>query len=98
MKGVFCMIPKKGVKLKRAVRPLRVTPRYFATNASSPDLQTAMNGAAFAMIEQIAERKKMPAIDAYSLMSLTMDSRSGDIAESKKTVRCLVPKNLWTAL
>lgn len=96
MKGVFCMIPKKGVKLKRAVRPLGETPRYFATSASSPDLQTAMNEAAFAMIEQIADRKKMSAIDAYSLMSLTMDSRLGDIADSKKTVHCLVPKNLWT--
>jgi acetamidase/formamidase len=95
MKGVFCMIPKKGVKLKRAVRPLRETPLYFATSASSPDLQTAMNEAAFAMIEQIAERKKMSTIDAYSLMSLTMDSRLGDIADSKKSVHCLVPKNLW---
>jgi len=97
MKGVFCMIPKKGVKLKRAVRPLRETPRYFATCTSSPDLQTAMNEAAFAMIEQIAERKKMSVLDAYSLMSLTMDSRLGDIADSKKSVHCLVPKNLWTA-
>ena len=96
MKGVFCMIPKKGVKLKRAVRPLKETPHYFATSASSPDLQTAMNEASFAMIEQIAERKNMSTIDAYSLMSLTMDSRLGDIAESKKTVHCLVPKNLWT--
>lgn len=96
MKGVFCMIPKKGVKLKRAVRPLRETPRYFATSASSPDLQTAMNEAAFAMIEQIAERKGLSKIDAYSLMSLTMDSRLGDIADSRKSVHCLVPKNLWT--
>jgi acetamidase/formamidase len=97
VKGVFCMIPKKGVKLKRAVRPVKETPLYFATSASSPDLQTAMNEAAFAMIEQIAARKKMSALDAYSLMSLTMDSRLGDIAESKKSVHCLVPKNLWTS-
>ena len=96
MKGVFCMIPKKGVKLKRAVRPLRETPHYFSTSASSPDLQAAMNEAAFAMIEQIAERKNMSILDAYSLMSLTMDSRLGDIAETQKTVHCLVPKNLWT--
>jgi acetamidase/formamidase len=34
-------------------------------------------------------------MDAYSLMSLTMDSRLGDISESRKTVHCLVPKNLW---
>ncbi len=95
MKGVFCMIPKTGVKLKRGVRPLKETPRYFATSASSPDLQTAMNEAAFAMIEQIAKRKNMSTLDAYSLMSLTMDSRLGDIAESKKTVHCMVPKNLW---
>jgi len=96
MKGVFCMIPKKGVQLKRAVRPLRETPSYYVTSASSPDLQSAMNEAAFAMIEQIAERKSMSTLDAYSLMSLTMDSRLGDIADSRKTVHCLVPKNLWT--
>jgi len=97
MKGVFCMIPKSGVKLKRAVRPLRETPHYFVTSASSPDLQSAMNQAAFAMIEQIAERKNMSVIDAYSLMSLGMDSRLGDIGEFNKTVHCLVPKSLWTA-
>lgn len=95
MKGVFCMIPKKGVKLKRGVRPMKETSLYFVTSASSPDLQKAMNEAAFAMIEQIAERKNMTLMAAYSLMSLTMDSRLGDIGESRKTVHCLVPKNLW---
>jgi acetamidase/formamidase len=58
--------------------------------------ETAMNEAAFAMIEQIAGRKGLSRMDAYSLTSLTMDSRIGDIADSKKTVHCLVPKNLWT--
>jgi len=95
MKGVFCMIPKRGVELKRGVRPLKETPSYFVTHAASPDLQTAMNDAAYAMIEQIAERKNMSLMDAYSLASLTMDSRLGDIADSRKTVHCLVPKNLW---
>jgi len=96
VKGVFCMIPKNGVKLKRGIRPLKETRRYFVTSAQSPDLQTAMNEAAFAMIEQIAERRKMSLMEAYSLMSLTMDSRLGDIAETRKTVHCMVPKNLWT--
>lgn len=96
VKGVYCMIPKAGVKLGRAERPFGETPEHFATSASSADLQTAMNDAAFAMIEQIAERKKMSLMDAYSLMSLTMDSRLGDIAETRKSVHCLVPKNIWT--
>ena len=65
------------------------------TSASSPDLQTAMNEAAFAVIEQIAERKGLSKIDAYSLTSLTKDSRLGDISESKKSVHCLVPKSPW---
>lgn len=95
VKGVFCMIPKQGVKLKRGIRPLQETPRYFVTSAQSPDLQTAMNQAAFAMIEQIAERRKMSLVDAYALMSLTMDSRLGAISETRKTVHCLVPKDLW---
>ncbi len=96
VKGVFCAIPKRGIKPDRGIRPLKETSRYFVTSASSPDLQTAMNESAFAMIEQIAERKGLSKIDAYSLTSLTMDSRLGDISESKKSVHCLVPKNLWT--
>jgi acetamidase/formamidase len=95
VKGTYCMIPKKGVKLKRGIRPLKETKSYFVTSAQNADLQAAMNEAAYAMIEQIAERKKMSLMDAYSLMSLTMDSRLGDISESRKTVHCLVPKNLW---
>ena len=39
--------------------------------------------------------KNLSILDAYSLMSLTMDARLGDIAESKKTVHCMVPKSLW---
>jgi acetamidase/formamidase len=97
VKGVFCAIPKHGVKPDRGIRPLKETSHYFVTSASSPDLQTAMNEAAFAMIEQIAERKGLSTIDAYSLTSLTMDTRLGDIADTKKSVHCLVPKNLWTA-
>lgn len=95
VKGVFCAIPKHGVKPDRGIRPLKETSHYFVTSASSPDLQTAMNEAAFAMIEQIAERKGLSTIDAYSLTSLTMDTRLGDIADTKKSVHCLVPKNLW---
>jgi acetamidase/formamidase len=97
VKGVFCAIPKKGVKSLRSVAPPRENPHFFVTSASSPDLQTAMNEAALAMIEQIAERKGLSPIDAYSLASLTMDSVIGDISEGKKTVYCLVPKNLWIA-
>ncbi|HEX7952801.1 MAG TPA: acetamidase/formamidase family protein [Burkholderiales bacterium] len=96
MKGVFCMIPKTGVKLARAARPLRETPHHFVASASSADLQGAMNEAAFTMIDQIARRKHLSALDAYSLMSVTMDTRLGALADSKKSVHCLVPKNLWT--
>ncbi len=96
VKGVFCAIPKSGVKPDRGARPLKETDQHFVTSASSPDLQTAMNEAAFAMIEQLAERKGLSKLDAYSLTSLAMDSRLGDIADTKKSVHCLVPKNLWT--
>ena len=97
VKGVFCAIPKRGVKSSRGVRAPKENARYFVTSASSPDLQTAMNEAAFAMIEQLVERKGLSSIDAYSLASLTMDSIIGDISAAKKTVHCLVSKNLWTA-
>ena len=98
MKGVFCAIPKRGaVELPRPKRPLQETPRHFVTSASSPDLQTAMNEAAFAMIEQLVARKGLSRLDAYALTSLTMDSRLGAIADSRKSVHCLVPKNLWVS-
>jgi len=95
MKGLYCMIPKTGVTLKRPARPLQETAQHFVTTAESADLQAAMNEAAFAMIEQIAHRRQLSILDAYSLMSLSMDSRLGDLAESRKTVHCLVPKKLW---
>jgi acetamidase/formamidase len=95
MKGVFCMIAKRGAVAARGMRPVKETPRHFVTSATSPDLQTAMNEAALAMIEQISARKGLSVMDAYALASLTMDSRLGDIAESRKTVHCLVPKSLW---
>ncbi|HVY05732.1 MAG TPA: acetamidase/formamidase family protein [Burkholderiales bacterium] len=95
VKGVYCMIPKAGIESDRPERPLKETPQHFVTSASSPDLQAAMNEAAFAMIEQISQRKSLSAMDAYSLTSLTMDTRLGDIAETRKSVHCLVPKSLW---
>jgi len=54
-----------------------------------------MNEAAVATIEQIAERKSLSKFDGYSLTSLMINSRIGDIADSKKTVHYLVPKNVW---
>jgi len=95
MKGVYCMIPKTGVTLKRPARPLLETAQHFVTTAASPDLQGAMNDAAFAMIEQIAQRRQLSVLEAYSLMSLSMDARLGDVTASRKTVHCLVPKKLW---
>jgi len=53
-----------------------------------------MNEAAFAMIEQVSERKGPVEARCYSLTSLNMDSRFGDISESKKSVHSRA-KNLW---
>jgi acetamidase/formamidase len=47
------------------------------------------------MIETLEEKKGMTRLDAYSLASLTMDCRLGDITAKTRRVHCLVPKSLW---
>jgi len=34
-------------------------------------------------------------LDAYSLASITMDCRVGEMIAPEKSVHCLVPKSLW---
>jgi acetamidase/formamidase len=47
------------------------------------------------MIELLQKERSLSRLDAYSLASLTMDCRVGDIEAAEKSVHCLVPKSLW---
>jgi acetamidase/formamidase len=93
-KLVYCM-NAKGWDARPAVRPLRESPGYFVTTAADADLQAAMDAAALAMIDTLAEKKALSRVDAYALASLTMDCRLGDISAQPRRVHCLVPKTLW---
>jgi acetamidase/formamidase len=93
-KLVYCMNAKAS-QPKPAWRPTRESPRYFVTAAADADLQSAMDAASYAMIELLERKKAMSRIDAYSLASLTMDCRLGDITAQPRQVHCLVPKSLW---
>jgi acetamidase/formamidase len=93
-KLVYCMNAKAS-QAEPVWRPGEETPRYLVTVAADPDLSTAMDAASLAMIETLEEKKGMTRLDAYSLASLTMDCRLGDITAKTRRVHCLVPKSLW---
>jgi acetamidase/formamidase len=94
VKGLYCMLPKKP-KVKPAARPTVETRRAYVTHAVNADIMTAMNEAAMAMIELVAERKSLSPIDSYSLASLAMDTRIGRVAPGERHIHCLLPKSLW---
>jgi acetamidase/formamidase len=96
-KGVYCMNPKDAKSAISAEHPTADTPRYFVTAATDTDLNKAMDVASMAMIGLLQEKKGMSRLDAYGLASAAMDCRLGEMADSGKSVHCLVPKSLWAA-
>lgn len=94
MKGVYCQLPKNG-KQPIPIRPVGDTPTYFVTHATNEDMQTSMNSAAMQMIESLRDRKSLSPLDAYSLASLTMDTRIGLFDSNEKNIHCLVPRSMW---
>ncbi len=98
-KGVYCMSPKdsKSLPATPAERPTAETPKYLVTSARDADLNRAMDTASRAMIRLLEEKKGLSRLDAYSLASMTMDCRLGEMSAGEKSVHCLVPKSLWVA-
>ncbi len=94
-KGVYCMNPKDTAVSTIPARPRKETPRYFVTWSEDADLNVAMDTASMAMIELLQETKGLARLDAYSLASMTMDCRLGDLSAQTRRVHCLVPKSLW---
>lgn len=94
-KGIHCTIAKdNGVSLAQLL-PTMETPEYLVTYASDPDMNKAMNTASWNMIELLQTQKSLSRLDAYSLASITMDCRVGEMEAAAKGVHCLVPKSLW---
>jgi acetamidase/formamidase len=54
-----------------------------------------MDEASWGMIELLQKGKGLSRLDAYSLASITMDCRVGEMIAPEKSVHCLVPKSLW---
>jgi acetamidase/formamidase len=54
-----------------------------------------MDAASWSMIELLQKERSLSRLDAYSLASLTMDCRVGEMEPPRKSVHCLVPKSLW---
>lgn len=96
-KGVYCMNPKDTKSKLSAEHPTAETPKYYVTAATDADLNKAMDVASMAMIGLLQAKKGMSRLDAYGLASAAMDCRLGEMADSGKSVHCLVPKSLWVA-
>jgi len=95
VKGTFCFNPKDARTRPPAPLPNKETATDYVTVSSNTDLNKAMDGASMAMINLIAEKRKLDRLDAYGLASVAMDCRIAPPTGSDVSVHCLVPKSLW---
>ena len=94
-KGVHCMVSKDAQKSLAEPRPTAETSEHLVTYAANADLNKAMDAASWSMIELLQKERSLSRLDAYSLASMTMDCRVGEMEAAEKGVHCLVPKGLW---
>ncbi len=97
-KGVHCLVPKNPASTRPIPpRPAAETADYFATTVRGTDLNKAMDEASWGMIELLQKTKGLSRLDAYSLASITMDCRIGEMVTAEKSVHCVVPKTIFVA-
>jgi len=94
-KGVHCMSSKDTSKSLAAPWSTTETADHLVTYAGNSDMNKAMDTASWSMIELLQKQKSLSRLDAYSLASITMDCRVGEMDAPEKGVHCLVPKSLW---
>jgi acetamidase/formamidase len=94
-KGVHCINSKDQGKTLAAQLPTAETAEYLVTYAANGDMNKAMDTASWNMIELLQKQKSLSRLDAYSLASMTMDCRVGEMDAPEKGVHCVVPKSLW---
>jgi len=97
VKGTFCFNPKDAKGRAPAPLPAKETTTDYVTVGTSADLNKAMDDASMAMINLLAEKRKLDRLDAYALASVAMDCRIAPSTGSDISVHCLLPKNLWRA-
>jgi acetamidase/formamidase len=95
VKGTFCFNAKDGRARPPAPLPSKETATDYVTVSSNADLNKAMDAASMAMINLIAEKRKLDRLDAYGLASVAMDCRIAPPTGNEISVHCLVPKSLW---
>ncbi len=95
-KGIHCFTAKSGARKVEAL-PEKENKAYLVTVGKDADLNKAMDGASWAMIELLQSDKKLSRLDAYSLASMVMDCRLAAPSGAQKTVHCLLPKSTWVA-
>jgi acetamidase/formamidase len=93
-KGVHC-ISAKDERPLAAPLPTAETADYLVSYSASSDINKAMDTASWNMIELLQKQKSLSRLDAYSLASIAMDCRVGEMQAPEKGVHCLVPKSLW---
>jgi acetamidase/formamidase len=89
------MSSKEQNKSLAASLPKTETADSLVTYAGNTDMNKAMDTASWNMIELLQKQKSLSRLDAYSLASMTMDCRVGEMDAPEKGVHCLVPKSLW---
>jgi acetamidase/formamidase len=94
-KGVHCISSKERSKPLATPLPTTETAEYLVTFAANNDMNKAMDTASWSMIELLQKQKSLSRLDAYSLASIAMDCRVGEMDAPEKGVHCLVPKSLW---
>jgi acetamidase/formamidase len=94
-KGVHCISSKDVDKKLAEPRPSAETAGHLVTAAHGADMNKDMDTASWSMIELLQKQKGLSRLDAYSLASIAMDCRVGEMNAPEKGVHCLVPKSLW---
>jgi acetamidase/formamidase len=94
LKGTYCMVPKKKGVAAPAL-PKADDADHLVTYTRNADLNKAMDDAAMAMVDRLANEKGLARLDAYALASMTMDCRLGPPDAAAHEVHCLMPKSLW---
>jgi len=94
-KGVHCMIPKDAARRLTEPRPTAETAEYLVSYQSGPDMNKAMDAASWNTLQLLQRDRGLNRLDAYSLASMTMDCRVGEMMAGEKGVHCLIPKSLW---
>jgi acetamidase/formamidase len=77
--------------------PQKDTSTQYIAYARDHDVENAMKKASMNMLNRIAAEKKLTRLDAYSLLSLTMDCRIAPYKSGDKEVHCMLDKSLWVS-